>query len=255
MPSIAGCALALATGGQVRAAQSALADADARPPSPIRMLDLDVERARAWVHVARDDLPTAVSLLTAAAEVARADRRFGIEATLRHDLMRVGALDRGGERSIELGSLVDGPLTDARVQLAEGLLAADGALLDIAASGFAGSGWLLFAAEASNEASIAHRAAGSTTSATAARRRCESWVAECGDPRTPMLAHGTNAALLTRREREIAALAASGRTTREIADLLVVSPRTVDNHLQRVYGKLGISRRTDLADAMRGAGY
>src|SRR5690606_11427883 len=128
-------------------------------------------------------------------------------------------------------------------------------ILDGAATRFAELGALLFAAEAANEASIAHRSSGATAAASASRRRCETWVAECGHPRTPMLAHGTNAALLTRREREIAGLAASGRTTREIADLLVVSPRTVDNHLQRVYGKLGISRRTDLADAMRGAGY
>ena len=254
-PSIAGCALALATGGDVLGAEAALADADARPPSAIRMLDLDIERARAWVHVARDDLPTAVSLLAGAAESARADARLGIESTLRHDLMRVGALDRGGERSIELGELVDGPLSEARVQLASGLLSSDGELLDDAATRFAELGALLFAAESSNEAAIAHRAAGSTKAAAASRRRSESWASACGDPRTPMLAQGTNAALLTRREREIAGLAASGRTTREIADLLVVSPRTVDNHLQRVYGKLGISRRTDLAEAMRGAGY
>ena len=254
-PSIAGCALALATGGDVRGAEAALADADARPPSAIRMLDLDIERARAWVHVARDDLPTAVSLLAGAAEAARSDGRFGIESTLRHDLMRVGALDRGGHRTIELGGVVDGPLTEACVQLATGLLSSDGELLDDAALRFAELGALLFAAEASNEASIAHRSAGSTTAASASRRRCESWASDCGDPRTPMLAQGTNTALLTRREREIAGLAASGRTTREIAALLVVSPRTVDNHLQRVYGKLGISRRTDLAEAMRGAGY
>ena len=41
-------------------------------------------------------------------------------------------------------------------------------------------------------------------------------------------------------------------TTRDIAETLFVSPRTVDNHLQRVYGKLGISRRSELADALRG---
>ena len=254
-PSIAFCAMALSLGGDVAGAGEALADATGRPPSAVRMLDLDIDRARAWVHVGRDDLPEAIRILSDAAEVARADGRFGLEATLRHDLVRVGARDLGAERTIELGELVDGPLSAARVVFARGLLAADGDLLDDAASRFAALGALLFAAEAANEASIAHRGAGSSKAATASRRRCEAWVAECGGPRTPMLAHGTNAALLTRREREIAVLAASGRSTREIAEVLVVSPRTVDNHLQRVYGKLGISKRADLAGAMEGAGY
>jgi DNA-binding CsgD family transcriptional regulator len=52
---------------------------------------------------------------------------------------------------------------------------------------------------------------------------------------------------LTFREREVALLAAAGLSSRQIADRLVISRRTVDNHLQRAYRKLGISRREDLA--------
>jgi DNA-binding CsgD family transcriptional regulator len=55
---------------------------------------------------------------------------------------------------------------------------------------------------------------------------------------------------LTRREREIAVLAADGRTCREIADRLALSARTVENHLARVYTKLGIPGRADLAAAL-----
>jgi DNA-binding CsgD family transcriptional regulator len=55
---------------------------------------------------------------------------------------------------------------------------------------------------------------------------------------------------LTRREREVAVLAARGRTSREIAAELHVSVRTVDNHLQNAYTKLGVSRRNDLATAL-----
>ncbi len=51
---------------------------------------------------------------------------------------------------------------------------------------------------------------------------------------------------LTRRETEIARLSATGRPSREIADALGVSVRTVDNHLGRIYAKLGIARREDL---------
>ncbi|MFE3450485.1 LuxR C-terminal-related transcriptional regulator [Nonomuraea sp. NPDC059194] len=52
---------------------------------------------------------------------------------------------------------------------------------------------------------------------------------------------------LSVREREIARLASWNLTNREIADLLVVSPRTVGNHLCRIYAKLGVNRRLDLA--------
>ena len=42
-------------------------------------------------------------------------------------------------------------------------------------------------------------------------------------------------------------LAAAGASSREIAERLVISVRTVDNHLQSAYRKLGVSRRQDLA--------
>ena len=64
------------------------------------------------------------------------------------------------------------------------------------------------------------------------------------------MALGGDAAALTRREREIARLAATGRTNRDIADALVVSLRTVENHLHRVYEKLGVSGREELAAAL-----
>jgi len=61
-----------------------------------------------------------------------------------------------------------------------------------------------------------------------------------------------DAAALTPREREIALLAAAGSSSREIADRLVVSVRTVDNHLQNAYLKLGVTRRQDLARVLTG---
>ncbi|AVT38563.1 LuxR family transcriptional regulator [Plantactinospora sp. BB1] len=51
---------------------------------------------------------------------------------------------------------------------------------------------------------------------------------------------------LTARENEVAALAASGLPNREIATRLVVSARTVESHLARVYRKLGIGSRREL---------
>jgi DNA-binding CsgD family transcriptional regulator len=53
--------------------------------------------------------------------------------------------------------------------------------------------------------------------------------------------------LLTPSERRIAGLAQRGLTNTEIASQLKLSPRTVENHLARAYGKLGVRSRTELA--------
>lgn len=52
---------------------------------------------------------------------------------------------------------------------------------------------------------------------------------------------------LTRREREIAALIAHGKSTREIAAALVVSQRTVETHVTNMYAKLGFNSRAQIA--------
>ena len=52
---------------------------------------------------------------------------------------------------------------------------------------------------------------------------------------------------LSRREAEVLALIAAGRTDGEVADLLSVSPRTVQKHLANVYDRLGVRTRTAAA--------
>jgi DNA-binding CsgD family transcriptional regulator len=57
---------------------------------------------------------------------------------------------------------------------------------------------------------------------------------------------------LTAQERQIAELAREGLSNPEIGARLFLSPRTVEWHLQKVFGKLGIHRRRELADALAG---
>jgi DNA-binding CsgD family transcriptional regulator len=57
---------------------------------------------------------------------------------------------------------------------------------------------------------------------------------------------------LTPQERQIAGLLATGRTTREAAAALFLSPKTVEYHLRHVYLKLGIRSRDELTRVMAG---
>jgi DNA-binding CsgD family transcriptional regulator len=58
---------------------------------------------------------------------------------------------------------------------------------------------------------------------------------------------------LTPREREILELVAQGRTNVEIASQLWVAPSTVKKHLEHIYAKLGVGRRTAAAALLRTA--
>ena len=51
---------------------------------------------------------------------------------------------------------------------------------------------------------------------------------------------------LTDREREIFQMASAGKTAAEIAEILSISPRTVELHRNRMMGKLGLHTQTDL---------
>ena len=52
---------------------------------------------------------------------------------------------------------------------------------------------------------------------------------------------------LTAREREVAALTAQGKSNREIAEILVVSERTIETHVGNILAKLGFASRAQIA--------
>ena len=56
--------------------------------------------------------------------------------------------------------------------------------------------------------------------------------------------------LLTPQEAQIAGMVAEGLTNRDVAAQIFLSPATVDYHLRKVYQKLGITSRTQLARMM-----
>jgi DNA-binding CsgD family transcriptional regulator len=52
---------------------------------------------------------------------------------------------------------------------------------------------------------------------------------------------------LTTRESEVLSWLSKGKTNRDIAQILGLSPRTVDKHLEQIYAKLGVENRTAAA--------
>jgi DNA-binding NarL/FixJ family response regulator len=59
---------------------------------------------------------------------------------------------------------------------------------------------------------------------------------------------------LSAREREIAELVAAGRTNRQIAATLFITDRTVENHLSRIFAKLGVTSRAAVAGHIAAGG-
>ncbi|MBP2384941.1 response regulator transcription factor [Paeniglutamicibacter kerguelensis] len=77
-------------------------------------------------------------------------------------------------------------------------------------------------------------------------RKLDSWIKELGGKAWGNLAEVLNERVLTNREKEIISLVGQGLSNKEIARELVVSQRTVEGHLYRVFAKLGISGREEL---------
>jgi len=71
--------------------------------------------------------------------------------------------------------------------------------------------------------------------------------------RTRMPSRAPDAGALTPQELQIARLAASGMTNKQIAERLFLSPRTVGGHLYQIFPKLGITTRAGLRDALDAA--
>jgi DNA-binding CsgD family transcriptional regulator/tetratricopeptide (TPR) repeat protein len=88
---------------------------------------------------------------------------------------------------------------------------------------------------------------GSAPAATNVRRLLQERGVQVSAPRGPRAATAAHPAGLTAREAEVLELLQEGLTNAQIAQRLVVSPRTVDHHVSAVLGKLGVASRAEAA--------
>jgi DNA-binding CsgD family transcriptional regulator len=145
---------------------------------------------------------------------------------------------------------VEGVLARLLSQATAALAADDGVVMEATSADFEEHGYVLLAAECARAAARISGAAGLRAREAAADARADALAERCEGATTPLLARRGNVPVLTRREREIAGLAARGSADAEIASSLGVSVRTVESHLHRAYAKLGIASRQDLTDVL-----
>jgi DNA-binding NarL/FixJ family response regulator len=246
--ALAGLAMTCAMLGEPDNADRALRARDELPP--FGFLAPEQQIADAWTAVARRRPREAAEYFRrAAAEAAATGHRIA-ESWLLHDLLRTGGGDVSG-RLRELAGECDSALVSARARHAVAAEARDAHELIGAAEAFEAMGAMLLAAEAFADAAEAFRHAGDQRAGTAALRRSSALVGRCEGAATPGLARPDAVVPLSEREREIATLAADGLSSKDIADRLYLSVRTVNNHLQNAYSKLGVSSRAELAQSLR----
>jgi DNA-binding CsgD family transcriptional regulator len=83
-------------------------------------------------------------------------------------------------------------------------------------------------------------------------RGCAGFVAQAREEMSRLGGRHVSEGDLTEAERRVAALAAAGRTNPEIAAAAFLSVKTVEAHLSRVYRKLGVRSRAELAAQWNG---
>ncbi len=250
----AGAARALVEVGRLSEAEAELAVVDELPLDGFGLNEFLVDLAHAWVAHGRGDRVEAVRRCVAAVERSTAGAQWTNVAIAWHDVARLGLLD-------EVGAAVDidrwppprARLAAARSGLVRGLVDGDWMSVATAAEAFAEMGCAVYAAEAAALGGVVARRRGATAEAARLTARGTSQLAALGrilPPESTGARRRPGSNGLSARELEIARMAAAGMTNRMIAERLVVSERTVENHLYRASTKLGVGGRRQLAEAL-----
>ncbi|MFD3747547.1 LuxR C-terminal-related transcriptional regulator [Nocardia sp. NPDC058633] len=227
------------------------------PPRELRPGPLTATHLARAAHaaIATGDLPAAAELIARAESAAAATTLGPAERTGERAAMD----DESVAAAVGLGSQVGAAaLARADYAAATGDVAVAAAAAEVAVAAFARAGMTVNRAQAElfagviagrrgdfGHATSRFAAARATFSVTGATRLIDEVI--IAQRRLAGAQKVGVPAALTRREREVADLAAHGHTNKAIAEHLYLSPRTVEDHLGRVLRKLGLTGRAGIA--------
>ncbi|HAP74988.1 MAG TPA: hypothetical protein DCR14_02800 [Acidimicrobiaceae bacterium] len=220
--------------------------------SPGILFDYEAALARASLLVARGYPNEARVALREAMHSARSIGYVAGEIHLAYALVRCDRAAEVVERLDELARHTNSRLARAFADHAAGQANDDPAVVLAAATELALIGCMRYATEA---AGVATEAAKRKSNQRLARRSAlafAEWSQQCERPGSVAAVAVDAHVPLTRREREIALLAGTGLISREIGERLFISTRTAENHLAKVYEKLGVRSRSELASVLAG---
>jgi DNA-binding CsgD family transcriptional regulator len=237
--------------GREAGSAAALALREAAASAPEEWIySASIELGHGWARAAEGALDEARASALAAAEMLDATGSRIAACLDYHDLARLGGAALAAPRLERLAAETEGGWARACADHAGAAAAHNARKLHDSAEAFERMGALLFAAEALFEASATFASEGRMSSARACEERARRLLEPSPGVRTPAILAAGAVGGLTRRERGVAMLAASGLSNKEIAANLVVSVRTVENQLHSAYGKLGIASRHELASLL-----
>jgi DNA-binding CsgD family transcriptional regulator/tetratricopeptide (TPR) repeat protein len=236
---------ALAMRGSTREALAAL-DALDKVTRRFRALDCERSLAQAWVVAGQGAVSEAIAVALSAAERARGTGRFAAEVTCLQAATQFGD-HSGGPRLRELEPIVEGPRVRLVARFAEALRDGEARELTSLSEEFEQMGDVVAAVDCAAHAALAYRHQGKRGSALGSSARAAALAEQCGGVSTPALRQASAPLPLTDREGEIVMLIGEGFSSREVAERLTLSVRTVESHIYRAMVKTGTTTRDELA--------
>jgi DNA-binding NarL/FixJ family response regulator len=236
---------ALARAGQAAAAAEALEKVEQYHHPAFVFVESNRLLVSAWVAAAHGRISEATALAGQAAEFASAHGQFAREVMSLQASVQFGDRSRV-DRLTELSDQVGGTRAAIVARWAAALAAGDGDALLRASEDLEEMGDRIAAADAAAQAAIAFGNNNLRGSRLTAGGRATRMITECGAV-TPATMAAAASLPLSDREREIATMASRGLSNKQIAELLVMSVRTVEGHVYRACTRLGVKNRSELA--------
>ena len=238
----------LARAGDVTGAKAELAKGLTGEPRTLEMFRPEQLLVEAWARVTTGDVKAARALLTDAQTMAEVQGEQLVEVQVHHAGVRWG--DRGAARKLlRISPDVEGPFALTAALQARAFLDRNVGDLIEASDRFADHG---MAGEAADAMAQAAKVASRFDRMDAHRlaNRAAAIVAAAGGFTSPALRAVVMETPLTRRQHEIATLAATGMSNRTIAEHMGIGVRTVESHLGAAYRRLGVTNRAELSELL-----